>query len=74
MQRGLLYQLNRRKRQLDTLRRMLNDSGQLIEAFQQIAAERELTADEQLDLDALQLRKDRIVKSLDEAEQSAEPR
>lgn len=61
--------LRRRKRQVETLRIMLGGVNELLDLAEKIAGERELTSDELQEVDALQVRRDRIAKGLEETEQ-----
>lgn len=62
-----LVQLQRRKRQVDTLRRMLADVDTLLETLHDLGRERELKPDEDEAIQLLEVRRERILKSLDEA-------
>lgn len=61
--------LRRRKRQLDTLRVMLAGVQDMLELADKLANERELTADELQEVEALEVRHERIKKGIDETEQ-----
>jgi len=62
-----LASLQRRRRQLETLRVMLESVNQLLKMVQDIRAERELTADEETEAAAIIVRRERIAKSITEA-------
>jgi len=59
--------LQRRSRQLETLRTMLKTVDAMLELAGKLEADRELTADEQTELAALHVRRTRITQSLTEA-------
>lgn len=62
----------RRRRQAETLAKMLADVEAYIAAFDQEQGQRELTSAEQTELDALKVRRQRIADSISEAS-SARP-
>lgn len=62
-----LDQLKRRQKQLDTLRNMLAAVDAMLAAASQIATERELTGDEHTEVAAIEVRRDRLQKSISEA-------
>jgi hypothetical protein len=64
----VVAELHRKKKQVDTLRQMLANADEIIAAVEKIKGERELSGDEQTELDALIVRRERIDKSLREAE------
>ena len=64
---GALASLQRRSRQLETLRTMLKTVDAMLELAGKLEADRELTADEQTELAALHVRRTRITQSLTEA-------
>jgi hypothetical protein len=62
-----LASLQRRRRQLETLRKMLEGVDQLIAMVRELEANRELTADEGDELARLLVRRVRIEQSISEA-------
>jgi hypothetical protein len=63
-----LAQLQRPRRQLDTLRGMLHDVEQLADLVEKIARERDLTPDEQNEADAIDIRRMRLTNAIAETE------
>lgn len=62
-----LASLQRRRRQVETLRRILEGVNQLLAIVQELRQDRELTADEETEAAALIVRRERIAKSITEA-------
>lgn len=67
----LLHALQRKKAVLGTLQKMLANVDEVLRAFADETARRELTADELNERAALEVRRDRISKSISEAESSS---
>ena len=62
-----LASLQRRRRQLETLRGMLDSVEQLLGMVQELRKDRDLTSDEETEAAALIVRRERIAKSISEA-------
>jgi hypothetical protein len=62
-----LGQLQRKRRQLDTLKLMLRDVEEVLDLARDLANDRELTSDEQNEVANLNTRRERLISSITEA-------
>lgn len=68
MPASLVAQLGRRKRQLETLRKMLATVDEILQAISTISQERDLKPDETAEAESLTVRRERIQKGIAETE------
>jgi hypothetical protein len=67
---SVVARVQRRKRQDETLRKMLEAVELVLAAFDQIEKDRSLTEPERVELDTLRVRRQRIADSISEAGQA----